>query len=105
MWRIPYGSYRFCLVFFSHHNHGIYFILSWLKLVSCFPFQEYELLKRDYKNLQNDCDGLKEQMAIKDKLLQVRSAFICDWQSNSMNFFLSNVPPLEDKCLFQDAHI
>ena len=40
-------------------------------LLVIFYFQDLEFLKRDYKNLQNDCDGLKEQMAIKDQLLQV----------------------------------
>ena len=43
--------------------------------LDCFSLQELELLKRDFKNLEKDCSSLKEQMDIKDRLLQVNFSF------------------------------
>ena len=47
------------------------FVVTGALRSTCFSLQELELLKRDFKNLEKDCSSLKEQMDIKDRLLQV----------------------------------
>ena len=51
------------------------FVVTGALRLTCFSFQELELLKRDFKNLEKDCSSLKEQMDIKDRLLQVIFSF------------------------------
>ena len=48
------------------------FVVTGALRLTCFSLQELELLKRDFKNLEKDCSSLKEQMDIKDRLLQVK---------------------------------